>query len=109
MWNPSTRDCAINQACKIDKYLDIKNCSCEKLLIGKSVIQCEDEVLNITETSIGDKKKNMQKKNCLPHRISLLIIRLLLLIVVSFGCYIYDTRDWIKKSTQYHISIKWII
>ena len=62
MWNPSTRDCAINQACKIDKYLDIKNCSCEKLLIGKSVIQCEDEVLNITETSVGDKKKHAKKK-----------------------------------------------
>ena len=56
MCNPSTCDCECNRACKIDKYLDIKNCSCEKLIIGKSVIECEDEVLNTTETSIGDKK-----------------------------------------------------
>ena len=32
------------------------NCSCEKLLIGKFVIECEDEVLNTTETSNDDKK-----------------------------------------------------
>ena len=56
MCNPSTCDCECNQACKIEKYLDTKNCSCEKLVIGKSVIECEDEVLNTTETSIGDKK-----------------------------------------------------
>ena len=30
-------DCEYNKACKIDEYLDIKNCSCEKRLIGKLV------------------------------------------------------------------------
>ena len=33
MWNTSTYICECNKACKIDGYLDIKNCSCEKLLI----------------------------------------------------------------------------
>ena len=26
-------DCECNKACKIDEYLDIKNCSCKKLLL----------------------------------------------------------------------------
>ena len=29
MWNPSTCDWECDKACKIDKYLDIKNCSCD--------------------------------------------------------------------------------
>ena len=39
MCNPSTCDCECNEAYKIDEYLDIKNCSCEKRLIGKLVLQ----------------------------------------------------------------------
>ena len=26
MWNSSTYDCKCNKACKIDEYLDIRNC-----------------------------------------------------------------------------------
>ena len=37
MWNYSMCDCECNKACKIDEYLDIKNCSSEKRLIGKLV------------------------------------------------------------------------
>ena len=29
-------------ASKIDKYLNIKNCSCEKLLTGKLVLACDE-------------------------------------------------------------------
>ena len=32
IWNPSTWDCECNKACKTDKYIDIKNGSCEKCL-----------------------------------------------------------------------------
>ena len=32
MWNHSKCNCEINKACKIDEYLDIKNCFCEKQL-----------------------------------------------------------------------------
>ena len=32
IWNPSTCDCEFNKACKIDDYLDIENCSCQKRL-----------------------------------------------------------------------------
>ena len=30
MWNPSTCDCECNKACKIEEYLNIKNCSGKK-------------------------------------------------------------------------------
>ena len=61
MCNASTCDCECNKACKIDKYLDIQNCSCEKCLIGKLVLKCEDKILNTTETSPGDKKVTCKK------------------------------------------------
>ena len=32
MWNPGRCDCEFYEAYKIDKHLDIKNCSCEKLV-----------------------------------------------------------------------------
>ena len=35
MCNPSTCDCECNKACKIDEFLYIKECSCEKRLFGK--------------------------------------------------------------------------
>ena len=53
LWNPKTCDCKSNKACKIDEYLDTKNWSCEKHLIGKLVLGCEDEILN--------NKKNVKK------------------------------------------------
>ena len=54
MWNPNTCDCEYDKACKSDEYLDIKNCSCEKRLIGKLLLACEDEILNTTEASLDD-------------------------------------------------------
>ena len=44
MWNPSTCDCECNKACKIDEYIDNRNCSCKKRLNGKSVFVCEVEI-----------------------------------------------------------------
>ena len=35
MWNPNTCDSDSNEVCKIEEYLDIKNCSCKKHLFGK--------------------------------------------------------------------------
>ena len=54
------RDCKCNKVCKIDEYLDTKNCSCEKCLIGKLVLECEDEILNTIEKLLNDKKLHMQ-------------------------------------------------
>ena len=54
MWNSSTSDCKCHKACKNDEYLDTKNCSCEKQLIGNLVLECEDKMLNTTETSLDD-------------------------------------------------------
>ena len=59
LWNPSMCDCECNKTSKIRIYLNIKNCSCEKCLVGKLVLECEDEVLNATEAF--NKKSDMKK------------------------------------------------
>ena len=61
MWNPITCDCESNKACKIRKYLDIKNCSGKNRLLDKLVLTCEDEISNTTETSLVDKKVTCKK------------------------------------------------
>ena len=71
-------DFECNKACKIDKYLDIKKCSCEKSLIDKLVEVCEDEILNATEASLDDRKVTREKINCLIHTVSLVVICFLL-------------------------------
>ena len=91
MWNPCTFDCGCNKGWNIDKYLDIKNALCEKSLIGKLVLECEDEVLNANKTLL-DYQKITSKRNYFIHTISLAIICLLLFAVVSIGCYYYYTR-----------------
>ena len=65
MWNPSTCNCECNKACKINEYLDIKNYSCEKRLIGKLVLLHGDKILNTTENSLDYKKVTFEKNNCL--------------------------------------------
>ena len=49
--NPCTCDCECNKACKIDEYLDTRNCSCKNRLFHKLALTCADIILNITETS----------------------------------------------------------
>ena len=49
MWNPSTCDCERNKTCKIDEYLDIKNCSWEKHC--KLVLACENEILKVVSAT----------------------------------------------------------
>ena len=61
MWNPSTWNRECNKTSNIDKYLDIKNCSCRKRLFGKLVLSREDEILNTTEASLGAKKVTWKK------------------------------------------------
>ena len=92
-WNPSTCDCKGNKACKTGEYLDIKNCSCKKRLIGKLVLSCECEVLNATET-ILDNKIAIRENNCLMCTMSLVITCTLLLVVVPIVCHYYYTRYW---------------
>ena len=62
LWYPSRCDYRCSKICKIDEYLDIKNCSCEKPLLGKLVLTCEDEILITTETSLFEKKVTCEKK-----------------------------------------------
>ena len=85
----------------MDKYLDIKNCSIDKL-----VLACEDEILNATENSLDDKKITLKKNTRFIHTISLVIACLLLLIVISIGCFYYYTGYWKKQkdSLPYYIT-----
>ena len=71
----------------------LKNLSCEKRLIGKLVLECEDEMLNRTDTLVDDNIEACEKDNCFIHTISLVIICLLLLVVVSTRCYYHYTRE----------------
>ena len=61
----------------------MRNCSYEKRLIGKFVLQCEDEMLNRTDTSVDDNKEACEKYNVFIHTILLIIICFWLLVVVS--------------------------
>ena len=106
MWNPRTCDCECWKAFNIGEYLNFKNWSSKKHLIGKLVLESEDEILNTTETSLDDKKVTSKKDNCLIHTISLIIICLLLLAAVSIGCYYYYTRYWTKKEYVVSCSYK---
>ena len=54
-------DCEFKKAFTIDKYFAIENCSCEKHLLGKLVLACEDEILNRPKTSFDDKKTTSEK------------------------------------------------
>ena len=85
-------DCECNKACKIDEYLDIKNFSCRKCLFHKLALECEDEILNTTETLLNYKKVVYAKSNYLIHTISLVIMGLLLLVVICVSCYFYYTK-----------------
>ena len=85
-WILSKCDCKCNKNCKIDEYLDIKNCSCEKRLFGKLALACENEKLITTETSLNDRKVACEKSDCLIHTISLVITCLLLLVVIFISC-----------------------
>ena len=97
IWNPSTCDCECNKACKSNEYLDIKNCSCEERLIGKLVLECDDETLNTTETLLNDKKAACAKSNYFIHTMLLIIICFLLLVVVCISCYFYYTKYRLKQ------------
>ena len=88
--------CDCDKACKIDEYLDIKNCSCEKYLIGKFVLGWEDEILNKNKTSPDNKNLTCKKNSRLIDTILLVIIYLLLLAVVSICSYYHYKRDSIK-------------
>ena len=117
MWNRRTCDFGSNKACKINKYLDIKNCSCEKRL-GKLVLGFEDEILNTTETTAKDLScptpfvdKNViyENNDCAIYIISLIIICLFLLVAISFSCCFYYAKNWLKNEClllyQYKITI----
>ena len=58
MCNPIRCNWECNKACKIDEYLDTKNCSRGKRLIGKLVSAHENEILIKTENPPEDKKSN---------------------------------------------------
>ena len=55
-------------------------------------MECEDEILNTTQTLLNHKIVAFEKSNLLIHIISLVIICLLLLFVICVSCYFYHTK-----------------
>ena len=55
-------------------------------------MECEDEILNTTQTLLNHKKVAFEKSNPLIHIISLIITCLLLLFVICVSCYFYYTK-----------------
>ena len=98
IWNPSICEC--DKSCDVAEYLDYANSRCRKRL-NKLVLECEDEMLNTTDTiSIADKKVKC-KNNCLIYItiIVLSIMCLILLAIVFISCYYY-TKYWVKKENS---------
>ena len=53
MQNTRMCDGEYNKTIKTDKNLDIKNCPSKECLIGKLVLEYEDQILKITEILIA--------------------------------------------------------
>ena len=62
---PSTCDCECNKEYKIDKYLDIKDCSCKKFIIDKLALECDT-----SQTLLNNKKVTFENRNCHIRKIS---------------------------------------
>ena len=63
------------------KLINIKNYTCEKRPTGKLVLECQDEILNTTETILNGKRVACSKSNCLINTILFVMICLLILAV----------------------------
>ena len=86
-------DFECNKACKIDEYLYIKNCFCEKHLSGKLVLEFEDEILNTNETLLNDKKVASAKSNSL-----FIVFYWQLLVIICVSYYFYYKKCRSKQS-----------
>ena len=64
----------------------------KKRLIGKLVLESEDEITNTTGTLLNYKKIACAKRICLIHTVSLVMILLLLLAVICVSCYFCCTK-----------------
>ena len=89
MWSESESD----KSCNVREYLDYENYKCRKELIGKLVLEFENEILN----AIPLNTTNTFSNNFLIYIILLVIMRLILLAIVCISCYYQYTRCWLKK------------
>ena len=97
IWNHIICECECDKSYDVGECLDYANYKCRKTLPDKLVLEWKDQILNTTDTiSIADQKVTF-KNNCLIHTILLSIMCLILLAIVSIGCYYYYTRYWLKK------------
>ena len=74
----------------------------QKCLIGKLILECEDEILNRTENLFNDKKATYSKSNCLLYTISLIAIWLLFLVVICVSCYFFVQNIDQNTNIYYH-------
>ena len=89
------------------KLINIKNYTCEKRPIGKLVLECQDEILNTTETILNGKRVACSKSNCLINTI-LFVMICLLMLVINFVIQNFDQNNHFMTSTlsQEKLSIK---
>ena len=57
MWDSSTCACECDNWCKLDQYLDRKNCICKNKLVGRVIAECAN-VINETIMNNKDNKNN---------------------------------------------------
>ena len=88
-----------------EDFLDIKNCSCEKHLLRKSVLACEMRYQTQVKSQIFFTSLISEENNNLIYTTLLVIISLLLLVVISINCYYCYIKHWIKNDTYYLINI----
>ena len=43
-WNPSNWECECDKSCDVGEYWDYKNCKCKKILVDKSVEECNKNI-----------------------------------------------------------------
>ena len=64
-WNPSNCNCECDKSCKVEDYLDFKNCKCRRKIFGELVEECnknidENEMIynGVLNVSLSDYKCN---------------------------------------------------
>ena len=105
IWNPCNREWKCDKSCDIGKYLDYKNCACEKGLVDKLVDECNETIDKEVEI-IDDNKNN----SCIVY---IVIFSIFFTINVGIGAYVayykymicnkkYDSRyDYFYQTTIY--------
>ena len=103
IWNGINCECKCDKSCDVGEYLDYINCKCRKILIGKIVEECTENVENskITEITLFEHEKKC--KYCCTIYVMLITITFTICIGIGtyFGYYKYMNHDK-KYANKYY-------